>query len=228
MLLTHKHLSFCPPPLEEMWWGVGAHRWVTRDILWLFLNANSLLSAARLRCLTSTNVSQEQACLGKPLEAHMPEKVEKRTEGRDGGEPFSAQRNCTWWLAHCSPLSMGVLQAEISQSSPSPKRSASSWIPRCVSLCLAVSHVQLFTKLNHAFLHLINEQVFGTWYLIPFIISQHKSFPGGSGASLVAQLVKNSPAMQETWVRSLGWEDPLEKRKAIYASILAWRIPWSV
>ena len=47
-------------------------------------------------------------------------------------------------------------------------------------------------------------------------------------ASLVAQLVKNPPAMQETWVRSLGWEDPLEKGKATYSSILAWRIPWTV
>ena len=47
-----------------------------------------------------------------------------------------------------------------------------------------------------------------------------------SGASLVAQLVKNPPAMQKTWVRSLGWEDPPEKGKATHASILAWRIPW--
>ena len=47
-------------------------------------------------------------------------------------------------------------------------------------------------------------------------------------ASLVAQLVKNPPAKQETWVISLGWEDPLEKGKATHASILAWRIPWTV
>ena len=47
-------------------------------------------------------------------------------------------------------------------------------------------------------------------------------------ASLVAQLVKNTPAMQETWVQSLGWEDPLEKGKAIHTSILAWRITWTV
>ena len=46
-----------------------------------------------------------------------------------------------------------------------------------------------------------------------------------SWASLVTQLVKNLPAMQETWVRSLGWEDPLEKGKAPHSSILAWRIP---
>ena len=49
-----------------------------------------------------------------------------------------------------------------------------------------------------------------------------------SWASLVAQLVKNPPAMQETWVRSLHWEDPLEKGKATYSSILAWRIPCTV
>ena len=49
-----------------------------------------------------------------------------------------------------------------------------------------------------------------------------------SWASLVAQLVKNLPAMQETWVRSLGWEELLEKGKATHSSILAWRIPWTV
>ena len=49
-----------------------------------------------------------------------------------------------------------------------------------------------------------------------------------SSASLVAQLVKNPSAMQETWVQSLGWEDPLEKGKANHSSILAWSIPWTV
>ena len=47
-------------------------------------------------------------------------------------------------------------------------------------------------------------------------------------ASLVAQLVKNPPAMQEAWVQSMGWEDPLEKGTATHSSILAWRIPWTV
>ena len=41
-------------------------------------------------------------------------------------------------------------------------------------------------------------------------------------------LVKNLPAMRETWVRSLGWEDPLEKGKAAHSRILAWRIPWTL
>ena len=49
-----------------------------------------------------------------------------------------------------------------------------------------------------------------------------------SWASIVAQLVKNLPEVQETWVQSLGWEDPLEKGKATHYSILTWRIPWTV
>ena len=46
-------------------------------------------------------------------------------------------------------------------------------------------------------------------------------------APLVAKLVRNLPAMQETQVQSLGWEDPLEKEMATHSSILAWRIPWT-
>ena len=46
-------------------------------------------------------------------------------------------------------------------------------------------------------------------------------------ASLVAQKVKSPPAMQETHVQSLGWEDPLEEGMAVHSSVLAWRIPWT-
>ena len=46
-------------------------------------------------------------------------------------------------------------------------------------------------------------------------------------ASLVAQMVKRLPAVRETWVRSLGWKDPLEKEMATHSSTLAWRIPWT-
>ena len=46
--------------------------------------------------------------------------------------------------------------------------------------------------------------------------------------SLVAQTVKNLPTMQETWVQSLGQEDPLDKGMATHSSILAWRIPWGL
>ena len=57
-----------------------------------------------------------------------------------------------------------------------------------------------------------------------FLIQHIKRF----WAFLVAQLVKNPPAMWETWVQSLGWEDPLEKRKATHSSNLVWRTPWTV
>ena len=48
-----------------------------------------------------------------------------------------------------------------------------------------------------------------------------------SWASLLAQMVRNLPAMQETWVQSLGWEDPLEKGMATHSNVLVWRIPWT-
>ena len=48
-----------------------------------------------------------------------------------------------------------------------------------------------------------------------------------NGASLVTQSVKNLPTVQETQVRSLGWEDPLEKEMATHSSILAWKISWT-
>ena len=48
-----------------------------------------------------------------------------------------------------------------------------------------------------------------------------------SWASLIAQMVKNLPAMRETWIRSLDWEDPLEEVMATHSSILAWRLPWT-
>ena len=52
-------------------------------------------------------------------------------------------------------------------------------------------------------------------------------FSGGLEASLVVQSVKNLPAMQETWVGSLGLEDALEKEMTTHSSILAWRMPWT-
>ena len=61
-------------------------------------------------------------------------------------------------------------------------------------------------------------------YISIIILQQFKLY----WASLVVQLVKNPPAMQETWARSLGWEDPLEKGKATQSGILAWRTPWTV
>ena len=60
--------------------------------------------------------------------------------------------------------------------------------------------------------------------ILSYLKKNNNSLP----ASLVAQLVKNLPAMLETWVLFLGWEDPLEKGKATHSSILAWRIPQTV
>ena len=51
--------------------------------------------------------------------------------------------------------------------------------------------------------------------------------PMNIGASLMIQMVKNLPVMQGTWIRSLVWEDPLEKGIATHSSILVWRIPWT-
>ena len=68
---------------------------------------------------------------------------------------------------------------------------------------------------------------------VPFFLSVLCFFRKGGGKLVyacrvfVAQLVKNPPAMWETWVQSLGWEDPLEKGDTIHSSILAWRIPWT-
>ena len=62
--------------------------------------------------------------------------------------------------------------------------------------------------------------------LIPISTRERIGYPlQYSWASIVAQLVKNLPAMQETWIQSLDWDDPLEKGKATHSSILAWGIP---
>ena len=72
------------------------------------------------------------------------------------------------------------------------------------------------------------------WTGLPFLSPGDLPEPGikpespALQACLVAQLVKNPSAMWETWVQSLGWEGPLEKRKATHSSILAWRIPSTV
>ena len=80
----------------------------------------------------------------------------------------------------------------------------------CLCVCARVQYYLVIEKNMEAHLWVFQLGLSGAW------------------ASLVAQLVKNPPAMWETWVRSLGWEDPLEKGKAIHPSILAWRIPWTV
>ena len=79
--------------------------------------------------------------------------------------------------------------------------------------------IQNYTWNNRA-----NEMISSGGYLLNYIL--HKTI--NARAPLITQLVKNPPAMQETWVQSLSWEDLLEKGKATHSSILAWRIPWTV
>ena len=59
------------------------------------------------------------------------------------------------------------------------------------------------------------------------LLSELSMFLNLSRASLVAQRLKCLPPMWETWVQSLGWEDPLEKEMATHSSVLAWKIPWT-
>ena len=63
-------------------------------------------------------------------------------------------------------------------------------------------------------------------HIISCEIIEYFIYSSITSASLVAQMVKCLPAMQETQVRSLGWEDPLKKEMATYSSTLAWKIPW--
>ena len=63
--------------------------------------------------------------------------------------------------------------------------------------------------------------------MFPFRSQYNEQVLSQAWASLVAQMVKDLPAMQETQIQSLGWEDPLEKRMATHSSFLAWRIPWT-
>ena len=65
----------------------------------------------------------------------------------------------------------------------------------------------------------VSDPVLSIWVTIP-------STTAFTRASLVAQSVRNLPAMQKTWVRFLGWEDPMEKEMATHSRILTWRIPW--
>ena len=70
---------------------------------------------------------------------------------------------------------------------------------------------------------MVSYNVFGSAASSPFFWEEFEK----DWASLGAQLVKNLPAVWETWVSSLGWEDPLGKGKAAHFSVLAWRMPWS-
>ena len=73
----------------------------------------------------------------------------------------------------------------------------------------------------------ISKTTFNTKQTAKYLLEFNKNSVCNTMASLVAQTVKRLPAMQETWVQFLGWEDPLEKEMAIHSSTLAWKIPWT-
>ena len=84
---------------------------------------------------------------------------------------------------------------------------------------LSVSAISSRTRIHFTFCSPILSLIGFPWLYLLF---------HGHRASLIAQLVKNLPAMQETWVQSLGWEDSLEKGKVTRFSIQSWRIPWTI
>ena len=101
----------------------------------------------------------------------------------------------------------------------------------CPTLCDPMHYtVHGILQLSHKGSPRILEWVaypFFSWYSWPKNWTWISCIAGGFLTNSVAQLVKSLPAMQETWVQSLGWEDPLEKEMATHSSILAWRIPWT-
>ena len=116
-------------------------------------------------------------------------------------------------LMDCSPSGSsvhGILQARILEWVAIPFSRGSSW-PRDQSWvsCIASIFFTIWAK---------------QLGLLLYISTFRRIY---RGASLVTQMVKTLPALQETWVWFLGWEDPLEKGMATHSSILAWRIPWT-
>ena len=110
----------------------------------------------------------------------------------------SWRRGCIWCSLGCTCCAGGVSQALLPSTKEVPDDTS-----KLSSLCISSK--------------LFSEYVNTKLEIMPVTL-----------ASLVARLVKNPPAMRETWARSLGWEDLLEKEMANHSSILVWRISWSV
>ena len=103
---------------------------------------------------------------------------------------------------------------------PDLGRAKLSWLPLCFSILRKV-HCPFEEKGYNSL-----------WVFNKYVLNQKKEkfnylLKEKKLSSLIAQMVKKSPAMQETWVWSLGWEDPLEKEMATHYTILAWIIPWT-
>ena len=95
----------------------------------------------------------------------------------------------------------------------------------CLTLCNPTHCRMPGFPVHYQFLELA--QTYVHWVSDAIQPSHPLSSPSPFKDFLVAQLVKNPPAMPETWFRTLGWADPLKKGKATHSSILAWRIPWT-
>ena len=102
------------------------------------------------------------------------------------------------------------------------QHSDSVYIYMCVCIYICI-HICIYIQ-THAYICIyIQTHVYMYTYIHIYVYSFFRLFP--LPASLVAQMLKNLPPMQEIWVWSLDWQDPLEK--ATHSSILAWRIPWT-
>ena len=93
----------------------------------------------------------------------------------------------------------------------------------CLGELIQTAHLQ---SLQELFCPVTGQDII-IWHKTPQKLMVPLARSTKSRASLVAQVVKNPPTMLKTWVRSLGWEDSLEKGMATYSNILAWRIPWT-
>ena len=123
---------------------------------------------------------------------------------------------------------LGIYEMLILSNSVNPfKKYADKFQAKCIRPCLRrVYHIPQSYRCSRNFGIFLESPPGTLVYFLLCILNQEKySF---SIQHIVAQLVKNPPAMQETWVQSLGWEDPLKKGKATHSSILARRIPWTV
>jgi len=116
------------------------------------------------------------------------------------------------------PVSSVVLRTSLHETFPLSSMSSTFWLLLLAYKSLMSLNIWEAVYARHCIRHL--EHTTQTYL--------HQSCHPVDGASLVAQLVKNPPAMWETWVLSLGWQDPLEKGVATHSSILAWRIPWTL
>ena len=114
-------------------------------------------------------------------------------------------------------VGVGVMKAEASGAQGPSAKFPINWIMKQLTFSIIPKNHPEHFQIHHLYLWASCEMG-QTGFIKPKLI--YRSFPGGS-------VVKSPPAKQETPVRSLGWEDPLEKGMATHSSVLAWRIPWT-